>query len=121
MNKQIARELLAIAKELTAGVKVKKTFHQDRDRYEEVHIEATISGVNHMPIGEFLVLIDKYSSLVVGERSKLIRKHSLKTDPLQPIRAEVRGGDVIIGGGFATDLGVLPREELKRSGFKEAG
>jgi hypothetical protein len=118
-NDKIAKELMSIAKELVASVKVERTFRRDRDGYEEVDIEVTVNDIHHMAVGQFLALMDKYSTQVVRERSKVISKYKLRTDPLNPVHVEVSGGDIVISGGFATDVGVLPREELRRNGFKE--
>jgi hypothetical protein len=117
-REQAARRLLKLAKDLTAGAKVEKTFRQDRDGYEEVSITVKMDVLT-MEADDFIKTVQRYVDMIDNERRGVIRKYKVKTDPLQVVRVETQGDDLIISGGFAADIGQIPTEQLKRDGFKQ--
>ena len=122
MNKTaVARELVSIAKELTAAPKMKKTYREDRDRYEEVNVsvdmgEDMLFGIK---IDDLIGALKQQQQVIAAELSRIIRKYGLKYDSKNLSDVRVKMGDgrsLVVRGGFATDLGGLPTDDLEREG-----
>ena len=83
---------------------MEKFYRQDRDRYDEVFIKVTMNVLG-MKADDFISTVQRYVDMIDKERRGVIRKHGIKTDPLRAVTVEIRGGDLIIEGGFAADMG----------------
>lgn len=133
MNKiAVARELMAIAKELTAdksfraAPKMKKIYREDRDRYEEVNVSVDMGEDMLFGTGldDLIGALKQQQQVVAAELSRIIRKYGLKYDSKNLSDVRVKMGDgrsLVVRGGFATDLGELPMDDLKREGYVYTG
>ena len=63
-------------------------------------------------------VLNKVTAAIDAERTRIKNKYKLDTDRMEPVRVENKSdGSLILSGGFACNIGVLPEKELKAEGY----